>query len=292
MSKIRDIISFPKYNITLPSNKTCFFRPFTVREESSLLLAKQSEDSVNIAKTLIDIMSSCFEEENITEYSLIDFEYAFLKLREKSIGEIERVTIKCPVTKESVKVTVDLTKDIQIRGTEQKNKINLGDGIVVKINQPNIQILLNKPDFTKNIESRFEFIAESIVEIQKDKKILTSEDLSKEELKEFVENLTSKQFKTLIEYFDNTPRLSIDLNYTASDGVNRTVELSGTFNIINFFFNHISLQTFFTLMFQMKYFHNYSMEEFYSMLPWQRQVLIQLITNELEKQKDTQNNYA
>jgi hypothetical protein len=79
MSKLNEIIKFPKYKLLLPVNKeNKYFRPFTVREESTILLGKQTEDPAIILKNLIDVMSQCFNE-NILDYSIVDFEYSFLK---------------------------------------------------------------------------------------------------------------------------------------------------------------------------------------------------------------------
>lgn len=288
-SKLNEIIKFPKYKLILPvSKKEKFFRPFTVREESTILLAKQTEDPVLILKNLIDVMSLCFGED-ISKYEVADFEYAFLKLREKSIGEIEKFTITCPETKENIELEVNLINDIIVFNKDTKNKIELDEGVFIEFSSPTINDIITNPDYSKNFESNIKFISNCIKKIQNKKQIIDGNDISVSELQQFIENLTTKQFKKITDYFDAASKLFIQLKYKTSDGIERNKNLTGTFNIINFFFDHISVQTFYQLMFQMKYFHNYSIEEYYEMLPWQRQVLMYMIIEELEKEKQSNN---
>jgi hypothetical protein len=290
MNKLKELISFPKYNLSLPSNnKTVYYRPMTVREEGSLLTAKQSEDNLNILKTISDIVQNCFEDFDIKKCSLLDFEYCLLKLREKSIGEIEQLQITCPYTQESIEVTIDISKTVKFKGKKQQQRINLDDGIILKIKSPSLETLFQNPNYNKSEENKFIFIANCIQQIQKDKTIISCEDLSVQEIKEFIENLTSKQFNKLVEYFDDCERLFVELNYITSDKKERQIKISGTLNIINFFFNHLTLHTYFNLLFTMKYFHNYTLDEYHSLFPWQREVLVKMITHELEKEKNNQN---
>ena len=286
MSKLNEIIKFPKYQIHLPiSKQEKYFRPFTVREESTLLLAKQTENPTILLKNLIDVMSVCFGED-VSSYCLADFEYAFLKFREKSIGELETFEFKCPETQEQVSSSVNLLNDILVVNDIPKNRIQLDEGIVVEFTPPTIHTILEVPDYKKNTEDSIKYISKCISKIQNKKQVLKAEDLSNTELQEFLYNLTKKQFQQVLDYFENQPKTYVVFNYMTNDGKVRNVQSSGILSLLNFFFDHISLHTFFTLMFQMKYFHNYSMDEYYDMLPWQRHVLTNLIIAELEKEKN------
>lgn len=286
MIKLNDIIKFPKYELILPdSKKEKYFRPFNVREENTLLLSKQTDNIKILLKNLIEVMSGCFGED-VSLYSIPDFEYAFLKLREKSIGEIEKITINCPETQEEVDVVVNLIEDVVLHSSENNtNKISIEDDVFIELSEPTISTLLEIPDYKKDLNSSIKFIISCIKKIQNKKQIIEKEELNLEEMKEFIENLTSKQFKKILNYFEKQPKLYVKLKYNLKDGTEKLARLNGTPNLINFFFDHINIQTFYKLMFQMKYYHNYTLNEFYELLPWQRDVLVQLIINELEKEK-------
>jgi hypothetical protein len=224
---------FPKYNITLPSGKKVSFRPFVVKEENALLIAKQSENNKNILQTLIDVMNVCFEDDT-SNYTLADFEYAFLNLRGKSIGEIEKATIRCPETNEEVITVVDCINDIKIKENKQENVLKLLNK-KVKLKSILIKEILNNPYYTNSFENKVEFIAKNIVHIEQDREIIEFNTLTEQEKIEFINNLTSKEFKAIVDYFDNENKVYFMLNYITTDDAKHTIELSGLFNIISFF---------------------------------------------------------
>jgi len=230
------IKSFPKYSVKLPSGKKIKYRPFTVKEENSLLIAKQSENNQNVLHTLIDVMNACIED-NTEEYEIQDFEAAFLHLRSKSIGEIEKATIKCPDTKEQVKVTINILEDMKYneKTDTQNSIIQLENKILIRLQQLKVKDILQNPDYNKTFENKIKFIANNIISIQKDDELITAEDMSLSEKAEFCMNLQSKDFKKLLKYYEDTPKTYYILEYKTSDGESKKIELSGLFNIISFF---------------------------------------------------------
>ena len=101
--------------------------------------------------------------------------------------------------------------------------------------------------------------------------------MSEKELVEFVENLTSSQFKSVLAYFDSLPQLEIACNYTTSDKVQRKITIKGIFDFIDFFFNHLSLQLFYIQTFQLNYHHKYSLNEIENMIPFERSIYTEQI---------------
>ena len=62
MIDLKNLISLPYYTTTIPSTgKKVSFRPFVVREEKLMLIAKQSEDPEQINNAIQSIMSNCFK---------------------------------------------------------------------------------------------------------------------------------------------------------------------------------------------------------------------------------------
>ena len=53
------------------------------------------------------------------------------------------------------------------------------------------------------------------------------ESKNKEEIKEFVDNMSKVQFDKIIEFFATMPRIEQEMAYTTSDGVERKVVLRG-----------------------------------------------------------------
>lgn len=226
-------ISFPKYSIKLPSGKKVSFRPFTVKEENSLLIAKESQNNSNILQTLTEIMSSCFNED-VSLFSIADYECAFLNLRGRSVGEIEKATIKCPETKEQVKVVIDCIKDMQIKQETKSNLVQLTDK-KIKLKELTIKQILKNPNYNTSFEDKINFIAEIICHLEQEREIISFDDLPLQEKINFVLNLPAKDFKNILNYFENQTKVFFILNYTVSDNNKKSIELSGLLNIISFF---------------------------------------------------------
>ena len=57
-------LSSPKYQLVLPSSgETVTYRPFTVREEKNLLIAMQSNNRNDHIGTVVNVISTCLDED-------------------------------------------------------------------------------------------------------------------------------------------------------------------------------------------------------------------------------------
>ena len=122
-------ISTPTYELTLPSsNRKIKYRPFLVKEEKILILAMESQDTKQIARSVKDVISKCILTKGIKveKLSTFDIEYLFLNIRGKSVGEKIEVMVTCPddgktqvptlINIDSIKVQTDKnhSKDIKL----------------------------------------------------------------------------------------------------------------------------------------------------------------------------------
>ena len=124
-------IDNPTYTLELPSTgEVVKYRPFLVKEQKILMMAQQSDKTVDRNDAILQIIESCTFGQVTDKNPLFDIEYVFLKLRSKSVGETVNVTITCPddkKTKDVVKVNLN---DIDVNMTENhSNKINITDNI-------------------------------------------------------------------------------------------------------------------------------------------------------------------
>ena len=131
--------STPIYTTKIPStDKVIKYRPFLVKEEKSLLIAQQSEDSTVMVDTLKAIVKDCVQDKiEVEDLAMFDMEYLLLQIRAKSIGEIAELIFACDVCedpKAKVKINIDLTKIQIVKDPKHNKKINLfGDvGVVMK----------------------------------------------------------------------------------------------------------------------------------------------------------------
>ena len=79
-----------------------------------------------------------------------------------------------------------------------------------------------------NLDETFNVIMSSIEQIYNEEESWTTKDCTKKELREFVEGLSSKQFKDIENFFTTMPKLSHNITVTnPNTGVDNEVVLEG-----------------------------------------------------------------
>lgn len=222
--------SYPKFTLTQPSTgKTIYYRPFTVKEEKSLILGKELGKYADFLLTITDIVDNCFSDGNIKINSknlpIFDVEYMFLKIREKSISEIIKISFVCPTTKQTIKSQINIM-DIQIKKQDNPRNIKISDDIIVNMKYPSFEYLIENA--TSNEEGNidvFDMVLSSIDSIQTKDGILT--DLNKQTLNEFVDNLTKQQYQKILDFFVKSPKIEHTVKYVTDDGVEREITFRG-----------------------------------------------------------------
>jgi len=207
-------ISTPTYELEIPSTKKKIkYRPFLVREEKILIIAMESEDNKQIANAVKDVISSCILTKGIKveELSTFDIEYLFLNIRGKSVGEEVEVLITCPddnVTKVPTVINLD---DIKVHTSENHNTdIRLDDNLTLRMRYPSMNEFIKtnfSVDETIGVDDTFDLISSCIEQVYTEEESWTASDCTKKELKEFLEQLSSKQFKDIETFFDTMPKL-------------------------------------------------------------------------------------
>jgi len=229
-------IATPTYHLVLPSTKQEIkYRPFLVKEEKVLVLALESQDNKQISTAIKTVLNNCIISKGIKIEQLptFDIEYLFLNIRGKSVGEEVEVTIICPDDEETtvpVKITLD---EIQVQENEEHNKdIKLDSKLTMRLKYPSLEeFIKNNFDFNgsnANIDQSFDLIASCIDVIFNEEETWTSEDVSKKEMVEFLEQLNSNQFKQIEKFFETMPKLSHKIEVTnPKTKVKSTVVLEG-----------------------------------------------------------------
>lgn len=282
------ISSLPQYCETLASGKSVCFRPLIVSEEKALLLAKTTGERLGILKTLESIVLECckdLKKSDIKKFKIHDLEHLFLKIRAKSIGEVEGFTLKCPHTQETVKLNIDIIKDLKITKSTANNKIKLNENLLLVMNEPSVENLYKSPDYDVDETSFYKFIASCMKQVQTRAEIKECKNINEDELTDFIKALTSEQLKQVVNYFDNLGGIQIVKEYTTSDGIQRSISIKGLFNYINFFFQHLNIESLYKQFFQLKFYHNYSLDEIETMIPWEKTIHVEQIKEHLQEEK-------
>ena len=209
-------ISTPTYELEIPSTgKKIKYRPFLVREEKILIMALESEDMKQISNAIVQILSDCIQTRGVKvkDLSTFDIEYLFLNVRAKSVGETVEVNITCPDDGETV-VQMEIGIDtIQVqKDKNHKDTIKLDDSLSMKMKYPSLdQFVENNfevAEVNSDVNKSLNVIMSCVDMIYSDEESWSASDYSKKELQEFVEQLNTKQFKEIEEFFTTMPKLS------------------------------------------------------------------------------------
>jgi ribosomal protein L44E len=212
--------STPIYNLTVPSTgQEVKFRPFLIKEEKALLLAHQSEDTKVMVDSLKSVIKECIKDPiDINALATFDLEYVFTQIRAKSVGENVELFLKCDTCtdeKAVAKVDIDLTTIEVQRSPDHTNKIALFDDVGLLMKYPTVDLVKRLENIDNaNLDQIFNVVVECIDSIYTTNEVFHAKDQTKAELLEFLNNLSSEQFKKVQEFFENMPKLKKDIKYT------------------------------------------------------------------------------
>jgi len=211
-------IDLPTYNIELPSDgKSLTVRPFSVKEEKLLLMALETKNMDDVTRTVKQVINNCIitGEVNVDRLPFFDIDYLFIFLRAKSIGENVEVNLTCNNEVEGVicgnvfPSKMDVS-NIEIERPEGiKDEIALSDVAGVKLKYPNYAAMKKLEE--SEMDAKTHIIANAIDYIWDEKGKHSAKESTKEELIEFVESLTEKNYKKLEEFVDNAPTFVVRL---------------------------------------------------------------------------------
>lgn len=222
-------IQHPTFRIIVPSTKKQLtFRPFLVKEEKILLIAKTGEDSTDILSAVKQVVNNCCEEKNfnINKLTIFDIEYIFLKIRANSVSNKVNLTFKDLEDEKEYQFEVDLnTVEVEYpKNADTKIIIDEKMGIMMKY--PSASIYDDKDFMKLGKDSLFELIIRCIDKIYKNDEMFDASSYTRDELIEFLDNLNVNTFEKIQKFLTNSPTMKHVLNYKNSFGNDRKIELT------------------------------------------------------------------
>ena len=209
-------LTTPTYELEIPStDEKIKYRPFLVKEEKILMMAMESKKSSDIVQAVKDIVSECtFNKINMSDMPMFDIEYIFLQIRSKSVDEVSKLKLLCPddgKTYAEIELNLNEVK-VQV-GDDHTNKIELNDGMGIIMKYPTIDSFRESGIQDINASNMLEVIGSCILQIyeKKGEKTYDPKDQTKKELTEFIEQLTTTQFKEVQKFFDTMPKLKHEI---------------------------------------------------------------------------------
>jgi hypothetical protein len=194
----------------------------------------ESEDPKQIANAVKNVISNCILTRGIKveQLATFDIEYLFLNIRGKSVGETVDVLITCPddgTTQVPVSINLD---DIEINNNENHSRdIKLDDTLTLRMKYPSMNEFIKSNfgnEFNVSVDDTFNLIISCMEQVYNEEESWSASDCTQKELSEFIEQLSSKQFKEVEKFFSTMPKLSHTLKIkNPNTGVESEVLLEG-----------------------------------------------------------------
>ena len=221
-------IEHPIFKIKIPSTKKeVSFRPFLVKEEKILLIAKSSEQENDILLAIKQVVNNCcLEELDIDKLSLFDVEYLFLKIRAQSVNNIVSVTYRDNEDNTDYDFDIDLNNVTVVFPLNQEKIIKLTEtsGIVMKY--PEASLYEDKEFLNSGEEAFYQLVLRCIEKFYDADNVYETKNYTMQEISDYIDNLDVKTFDKVREFIVDQPKLNYTIDYKNKLGNIRKIELT------------------------------------------------------------------
>jgi hypothetical protein len=236
-------LSYPKLAVPIcmikqeSTGKELKFRPYLVKEEKTLMMAKESGQVKDIFHAIKEVLSACCLEKklDVNNLPLFDLETLFLRLRAESVSNIETIVITDVEDGLEYMEKVDFkTINVKFPEVKQDPVIRIGPDLAIQMKYPSAAIYdESNAEIMKKLSNGevFELIANCIDKVFNKDVLLPLEG---DKLREFLDSLDIPTYRKMKDFLVNMPRLEHRIDYKNSFGHNRFIVFN---SIVDFFFS-------------------------------------------------------
>lgn len=229
-------IKAPIRKLKLSNDKVINYRPFTVKEEKILLLAKEEGNSTRYNAVLQIINNCTFGKLDLDSLKTIDIEKLFINIRSDSIGNVVTLSFICKAVHEEkecgkhINIAVDLDETKYPALDKDLNlEFNLGDGVTINLKEPVLETLIKQEENSKESYSDIIFYLDKIVQGDE---VFECDEYSLDELELFTESISLADKILIAKTIDKFPKANQTVKYKCKCGNTGEYNIRG---IQNFF---------------------------------------------------------
>ncbi len=134
----------PEHELMLSNNVKVKYRPFLVKEEKILLMSVENNVESEMINTLINTVQTCVLTDGIdvTKLPVYDFEWLWLNIRSKSVGETVNLQLKCEkeTCKSLTPIEINLD-DIKMSDLPEEKHVMVTDDIGIEFEYHSLDIV-------------------------------------------------------------------------------------------------------------------------------------------------------
>jgi|TARA_Y100000289_G_scaffold29704_1_gene29431 hypothetical protein len=231
------IVNSSRYSTKLPSTgEEIEYRPYLVKEEKIMMVALESKDNKQIMRAMKDIIKACVFKDNFNIESLTsyDIEWMFIKLRSVSVGEMVTLNMPCQTEECKAKTEIEFNLgDVKISDNPDP-VVQITDEVGVKMKHPGMDIMETfTEEKLQTLEGAFDLVKCSMDVIYDKDDVYPISGETDEDVKTFLDSLSTEQFKKMVEWIGKTPTVKSDIEWKCIEcAKENTFEVRG----INSFF--------------------------------------------------------
>ena len=211
------------------------FRPYLVKEEKILMMAKESKEIKDVFTAVQQIVQACCQDDkfDVEKIPLCDLEILFLRLRAISVRNVETINFIDDHDEKEYREQIDFNNiNLKFPSEKLSNIIKLPGGVFIEMKYPDASIYtLSNDDLIKKLKQNdmYDLILNCIANVYQDDILL---ELSREEKIEFLNNLDVPTYHNMKEFLFNMPRIEYRIDYINSMGEKRFLLFS---SLMDFF---------------------------------------------------------
>jgi len=191
----KDEYVFP---VELPSGRKVSIRKIKVKDLKEMLSLQDKMRPYNLAIQLLE--KTVDKPDIVSRLPKIDILKLLTELKKISYGENIELMYQCPKCRYQGEITVNLSEDVKYKPFDTR-PIVINPHIEIECYPLpfEVEIQLEEQYGDNLVDFNFNYLVKSIVKIKIDGEEI--EDFTEEDVKEFLENLDTKDFEKLIEEF-------------------------------------------------------------------------------------------
>ncbi len=232
-------ISTPIFTVKVPSSgKAITMRPFLVKEEKILLVAKESGAEVDIVKAVKAVVNNCIVEgAAIDDLTTFDVEYLFIQLRAQSVNNVIEVIYTDSEDQNEYPLSIDLN-DVTVQNLDRNlSKIKVDDKLTLYMKYAPSKMLDEAQSLFQEVATE-EFadkldkwiLVNTLEKIVDGDEVYSFTDYSQDEITAYVDTMPRAVFSKIEEFLANTPSVYYKASYKTKDGTEKYVELKSIFD--------------------------------------------------------------
>lgn len=194
------------------------FRPFLVKEEKLLLIAKESMEPDEVRTAITQIVQNCCLEDNldVRTLPLFDIEMIFITLRSKSVGEMVQLVFHCTNEVDGKECNTDTDYSLNLEKVRyvlpegHSNIVMITDTMGIKLNYPTLTEEINFKSDDGVFDAILHMLFNYVECVFDGENVYKPEDFEENEFADFIESLTVDKLNAIQNFFATSPKVVLE----------------------------------------------------------------------------------